>query len=78
MEVKGLGTWKPSERTMLARHLRRTVRPSTGREEILWSDLLRRLEQELQVLTTKDALELLNLTANPELLPKPASLQGLP
>jgi len=74
MEVKGLGTWKPSERTMLARHLRRTVRPSTGREEILWSDLLRRLEQELQVLTTKDALELLNLTANPELLPKPASL----
>lgn len=63
MEINRLGNWQESERAALARRLRRSLKPSQGHEELLWKELLLRLELSGDPLAPQEAASVMKLSA---------------
>jgi LacI family transcriptional regulator len=60
-----LWKWEPRARQALAELLRHSVKPYQGHEELLWEELLKRLEQSGDPLSPDEAAGILNLADTP-------------
>jgi LacI family transcriptional regulator len=56
-----LGNWGPNERRELAARLRCALIPASGKEQLLWGELLRRLERSEGPLNTDDAARIMGV-----------------